>query len=340
MAGIKRVDMHRQDFLHKGAETALCEHYIAAGVVCSLSTNSEQVLNAARTTFLPLESPPAAVDFSMRLWVDGTDAARQAWPKPYVRGLDHMVFAGLDAHSSLLADLRTRRILGRFSPAMAADTSHWKSIIFPILLSIVAGSVGLVELHASCVAKDQLGLILLGPSQSGKSTLAMAFTEAGFQLLSDDRTFCSSAHGQLQAWGLPRPLKLRREAASWFDEFRGKEPTDVQNGERVFHFEPIQSGAAKCCFQLLVFLERHESPRFSMIPINRDDAKSRIEKDLMAETPDAIRKQLACLDELLSLPRYLLSYGGRPQVIAGRLATFFLNRREWHSAAGAKWVAS
>jgi hypothetical protein len=337
--------MRRQDFLHKDVETTLCEHYIAAGAVCSLSTNSEQVLKAARNTFLPLETPPAAVDFSMRFWVDGNDEARLPWPKPYVRGLDHMVFAGLDPRSSLLANLRTRRVLGRFSAAMAADTSHWKTIIFPILLSIVAGSVGLVELHASCVAKDQLGLILLGPSQSGKSTLAMAFTEAGFQLLSDDRTFCSLTHGQLQAWGLPRPLKLRREAASWFDDFRGHEPTDVQNGERVFHFEPKLKSAAKCNPQLLVFLERQEQCGFSVIPIKRNDARSRIEKNLMAEAPEAIRKQAGCIDELLFLPCCLLRYGGQPQVIADQLATFFLDRTEsqrpeCQSSAGARWRAS
>jgi hypothetical protein len=332
--------MRRQDFLHKDAETTLCEHYIAAGVVCSLLTNSEQVLKAARNTFLPLETPPAAVDFSMRFWVDGNNEAQLPWPKPYVRGLDHMVFAGLDANNSLLADLRTRRVLGRFSAAMAADTSHWKTIVFPILLSIVAGSVGLVELHAACVAKDQLGLILLGPSQSGKSTLAMAFTKAGFQLLSDDRTFCSLTRGQLQAWGLPRPLKLRLEAASWFDDLRGQEPTDIQNGERVFQFEPKQGSATKCNPQLLVFLERQEDSGFSVIPIRRDDARSRIEKDLMAESPEAIRKQAGCLDELLSVPRYVLQYGGSPRATADQLSTCFLNRREWQSAGGAKWRAS
>jgi hypothetical protein len=332
--------MRRQDFLHKDAETMLCEHYMAAGAVCSLSTNSEHVLTAARNTFLPLESAPSVVDFSMRFWVDGADAPQQRWPKPYVRGLDRMVFAGLDAYSSLLADLRTRRVIGRFSAAMAADTRHWKTIIFPMLLSIVAGSVGLVELHASCVAKDQLGLILLGPSQSGKSTLAMAFTGAGFQLLSDDRTFCSLTHGELQAWGLPRPLKLRPEAAFWFDDLRGQEPTEVQNGERVFHFKPKQESATKCKPQLLIFLERQEVCGFSLIPIKRGEARSRIERDLMAETPEAIRKQAGCTDELLSLPRCLLRYGGNPKVIADELATFFLNRPECQPSGGAKWEAS
>jgi hypothetical protein len=338
---LKQADfnMRRQDFLHRDVETGLCQHYLAAGAMCSLSTNCEQLLETARDTFLPVEMPQAPVDFSVRFWVDGAGVPQASWPKPYVRGLGHLVFVGFDSSSSMLADLRTRRVIGRFSLAMASDARYWKMVIFPMLLSIVAGSVGLVELHASCVAKDQRGLILAGPSRSGKSTLAMALTEAGFRLLSDDRTFCSSARGKLQAWGLPRPLKLRREAASWFEEFRDREPKDLQNGERVFHFEPKQRSIPKCEPQLLVFLERG-GRGFAMAPMKKSELRSRIEADLLAEVPDAIRKQAASLDELLSLPCCLLRYGGQPQEIAQRLAASFLSIPESQTSTGARWRTS
>jgi hypothetical protein len=324
--------MRRRDFLHKDAETPLSEGYVAAGAICSFSTNSEQLLEAARDTFLPVEMPPVSVDFSLRLWVDNADTARPPWPRPYVRGLGHLVFAGFDAGSSVLADLRTCRVIGRFSGAMAADATHWKRVIFPMLLSILAGSVGLVELHASCVARDQRGLILIGPSHSGKSTLAMALTETGFRFLSDDRTFCSLRQGRLSAWGLPRPIKLRREAATWFENFRNREPTDVQNGERVFHCEPNQAirkqHDPKCEPRLLVFLERQQGSGFYMSPMRCSEVRSRIEKELLAEAPEAVRNQAETINGLLSLPCYTLQYGGRPQVIAEQLASSFLNRSE------------
>jgi hypothetical protein len=334
--------MHHQDFLHKDAETTLCEHYMAGGAVCRLSTNSEELLETARDTFLPVESAQTTPDFSLRFWVDGAGTRPQSWPKPYVRGLDHLVFAGFDDRSSILADLRTRRVIGRFSTAIASDSRYWKTIIFPMLLSIMAGSVGIVELHASCVAKDKdhVGLILSGPSRSGKSTLAKALTEVGFGFLSDDRTFCSLTQGKLQAWGLPRPLKLRRDAASWFEEFRDREPTDVQNGERVFHCKPEHKAISKCEPRLLVFLERHERPEFSMTLMNRNEARSRLERDVLAETADAVRKQKKVLDELLSLPCSLLRYGGRPQAIAEQVAASFLNIRECQLPSGEKCRAS
>jgi hypothetical protein len=330
----------RQDFLHRDADTKLCEHYVAAGALCALSTNCEHLLEAARHTFVAHESSQAPVDFSMRFWVDGAGSGQGSWPKPYLRGLDHLVFAGFDAHNSMLADLRTRRVIGRFSTAMASDTRYWKTIIFPMLLSIMAGSLGLIELHASCVARNYSGLILAGPSRSGKSTLAMALAEAGFKLLSDDRTFCSLADGKLQAWGLPRPIKLRREAASWFEEFRGREPTDVQNGERVFHFEPPQPGARNCEPRLLVFLERQEQRGFSISPINENVARSRIEEDLLAEAPDALQKQARALDQLLSVPRVLLRYGGHPRKVAEQLSELFSSLPRCRTSEGAGWKAS
>lgn len=318
--------MTTRDFLRKDAETPLCERYMVAGTVFSFSTNSEQLLEAARDSFLPVKPPLVSVDFSVRFWVDPADSAQPPWPKPYVRGRDHLVFAGFDAGSSLLADLGARRVMGRFSTAMAADTTYWRTVIFPMLLSVLAGSVGLVELHACCVARDQRGLLLVGPSRSGKSTLAMALTEAGFRLLSDDRTFCSLKHDKLLAWGMLRPLKLRREAAAWFEEFRDREPSDVQNGELVFHCEPnLRFGREcfpECEPRILVFLERQQSSGFYMTRMRRSEARSRIEQDLMAEAPEAVQKQAETIDELLGLPCWRLQYGGRPQVIAERLRRY------------------
>jgi hypothetical protein len=318
--------MSRRGFLHKNVETPLCEHYIAAGALCSLTTNSEQLLEAARKTFLPLISLGGSVDFSLRFWVDDAATAAPPWPRPYVRGLGHLVFAGFETRSSLLANLRTRRVIGRFSTGMASDTRHWKMVIFPMLLSILAGSVGLVELHASCVASGQQGLILLGPSLCGKSTLAMALTKAGFKFVSDDRTFCSVKDGKLVAWGLPRPLKLRRDSGAWFDDFRDREPTDIQNGDLVFHFDPGLQRASQCEPRLLAFLERDESTDFEMTPMTCSQALSQIEQDLLAESPEALRVQEETLEQLLSVSSIMLRYGGRPQQVAEQLAASFFDK--------------
>ena len=314
--------MSSRDFLHQDVETNLCELYVAAGAVFSFFTNSEHLLEAARQTFRPAGKRSARVDFSVRFWVDDVNPELPPWPKPYVRGLNHLVFAGFSARSSMLADLHTHRVIGRFSPNMATDSKHWGMVVFPVLLSVLAGPLGIVELHASCVATRRRGMVLIGPSGSGKSTLALALTEQGSRLLSDDRTFCSLKHGKLSAWGIPRPLKLRREAALWFEGFRGREPLDVQNGENVFHWDrhlKLNGDSHECEPRLLVFLERHQHSGFHMSSINRTEARSRIERDLLAEAPDAVLKQAETIDGLLTLPCRRLRFGGRPQSVAQQL---------------------
>jgi HPr kinase/phosphorylase len=54
-------------------------------------------------------------------------------------------------------------------------------------------------LHGSCVAVQGRGLLILGPSGSGKSSLAMRLLSLGAGLVSDDRTALCVERGRLIA---------------------------------------------------------------------------------------------------------------------------------------------
>lgn len=54
-------------------------------------------------------------------------------------------------------------------------------------------------LHASCVAVEGRGLLILGPSGSGKSSLALRLLSLGAGLVADDRTQIATAQGRLIA---------------------------------------------------------------------------------------------------------------------------------------------
>jgi hypothetical protein len=316
--------MRPPDFLHKDAETKLCEHYIAAGALCSLSTNSERVLDAARNTFHAAGVQPSPVDFRLRFWVDDAEASQPPWPKPYVRGLDHLVFAGFDEGSSMLADLRTCCVIGRFSAGMAADLEYWQSVIFPMLLTVVSASVGIAELHCACVAKEQDGVLLAGPSGSGKSTLALALCQQGFGFLSDDRTFCSLERAQIQSWGMPTPLKLRPEATLWFDELRKERLTDMRSGGPALWLEPEQIIGVKrvrqCRPTSLIFLDRRDTSEFRLSSMSSREALSRLESELTMELPEAAARRSRTLKGVVDLPCWLLEYGGQPQLVARQIS--------------------
>ena len=44
-----------------------------------------------------------------------------------------------------------------------------------------------MQIHASCAAREGHGVLLLGPSGSGKSDLLLRLLDRGFALVADDR---------------------------------------------------------------------------------------------------------------------------------------------------------
>lgn len=321
--------MRSPDFLHKDAETKLCEYYVAAGAPCRLLTNSEHVLQAAREAFLPVDSAVDPIAFSMRFWVDDTTPSQPPWPKPYVRGSGHLIFAGFDEVSSVLTNLRTRQIIGRFSPVMAADRSYYKTVIFPMLLTIVSATVGIAELHCACVANNEDAVLLVGQSGAGKSTLSLALSQQGFGFISDDRTFCSLENGDVYVWGLPTRVKLRGEALHWFRELQPSHTSDVQNGGAEVWLEPQTLSSVGCTRRALVrsaiFLERVDTRGFRLSPLSSTEALNRLTPDLMTELPDAVAKRSETITRIVQRPCWLLRYGGPPQWIASQIVHHLAN---------------
>ena len=65
--------------------------------------------------------------------------------------------------------------------------------------------------HATCVAIAKRGLLIVGPSGSGKSALGLALMALGAQLVSDDRTELCNKAGILVAQ-CPAPIRGLIEA--------------------------------------------------------------------------------------------------------------------------------
>ena len=319
--------MKASDFFRRGAETPLHATVMTAGVHCRIRTNSSSILAAAQSSFLSCPTSSETPQISARLWIDNESRSQFPLPKPYVRGLDHLVFAAFDPSSSILVDLNKKHALGRFSRDLEFDSQFWKSIFFPIFMSVIGGSIGVAELHGSCVVKNKRGLFLLGSSHSGKSTLATAFAFAGFEFLSDDRVYCAVRNGTLQAWGIPNFLKLRPEAQSWFPELKLAKTVNSLDGEPAVLLKPeLQSNiksAQHCEPAMLIFLDQQKSDCFDLSEASRSDVAQWVDRELMAEPWSAIEEQRKVVDQLSRISCWHLHYGGNPAAIAARLTNHF-----------------
>lgn len=315
--------INTNDFLRTGAEIPFQEHFVAAGIVCKLATNAASILAAARQTFLPIAVRPADADIDLRFWVDASLTSGPPWPKPYFRGLDHLVYAGFDGENSLLMDLRGRRAIGRFSPAMAEDYQYWDTVIFPSLMSVLGVASGVVGLHCGCVVRDGNGILLCGGSGSGKSTLAFAMAQGGFSFLSDDWTYFHRRNGQLRAWGLTKRLKLLTEATQFFPELNTFRPVTAVNGERAYELDVDSVGltrARHCEPRWVVFLERNPDARIGLLRVSSPEATRRLAEDVLPEPPGMPGPDLSVIESLAARSCRRLRFSGPPWVVCNAIA--------------------
>lgn len=314
------------DFLRKNAPTPWTERYLVAGVLTAIATNSQNILKAARESFCPVQDVRTGPLMHWRFWVDPHGNSQPPWPKPFFRGMDHLIFAGLHEDSSMLIDLQTRRVIGRVSPALAADESRWRTVIFPNLVTLLGAAVGVTDLHCACVVRDEAGILLAGGCGAGKSTLSLALARQGFGFLSDDCTFFSKYDGEIRAWGLIPRLKLLTDASVFFPELAGMQPAITENGEPAFEIDTENDlgipRSRSCRPEQLVFLERTSRPDFVFTRMPAEEALLHLQENLLADTPEALEAQLELIGQLVERGCWQMQYGEAPDVVAQKLAEF------------------
>jgi len=310
------------DFLRKNEPTPYTQNFLVAGVPFRISSNFRPIFEIAQQTFWRAHTPEIVPAFSIRLWVDRHNESAPPWPQPYLRGNERLVYASFAPGNFLLVDLATRRIVARLSPAMANDCEHWTRVIFPMLMSVIAGSIGLAEVHCACVARNGRGMLLAGPRCSGKSTLAVTLGLLGLDVISDDRTFCA-ASGHLVAWAPLADFKLREDAIRWFPDLdlalagrAGAEgirfaPETVPFLNRLQQCEPCE----------LIFLEP-KVRGFQLTEISPAEVRARLTSELLPEDLRGAERELV-ISALSRLPAARLQYAQDPLTVARKLISQF-----------------
>lgn len=79
---------------------------------------------------------------------------------------------------------------------------------------------GLFFLHAGCVAWGQKGILLIGPTRAGKTTLSLLAVRAGFRFLSDEQPLLGLRNNRIWAYAFPRRIRLRPSLAAAIPELR------------------------------------------------------------------------------------------------------------------------
>ena len=121
-------------------------------------------------------------------------------------------------------------------------------------------------LHAACVVRNGLGIVLCGDSGAGKSTLAYACARRGWTLVSDDSLHALPGHGTTIA-SFSSTIHLRGPVRAMFPELCSEQLGIAPNGKQALTILPAQrrfQTARTATVERTIFLSRRSgSPRFS-----------------------------------------------------------------------------
>jgi hypothetical protein len=148
--------------------------------------------------------------------------ARRRKPTPPLMSL----FSGTDSLGGATASSNfmvvspaQRSALMAVSPTMLKFPYHvrYEFIEFAVL-TLAARCQGLVPLHAACVGEAGRGIVLVGSSGSGKSTVTLHCLLEGLQILSEDSVYVEPR--TMLATGIANFLHLRRDSLHWLGKTR------------------------------------------------------------------------------------------------------------------------
>ncbi|MGC1522886.1 MAG: hypothetical protein WA803_15205, partial [Steroidobacteraceae bacterium] len=157
----------------------------------------------------------------VNLWLtSGRGRFNRAEPPPLLMISGAGLLGGAtDAANLVVISPDQRAALVQVSPQMLRFSYHTRyELIEFAVFTLAARAQQLVPLHAACVGQGGRGILLLGPSSSGKSTVSLHCVLNGLDFLSEDSVFVSP--DTMLATGVANFLHVRTDSLAWLGRSR------------------------------------------------------------------------------------------------------------------------
>jgi hypothetical protein len=317
----------------KNPDSLRCSSKLSfAGAICELTTNSRilgEILSDS-TDVLVEDSKPV---FTMEIIVEEDQEILAG--APHFRGMHHLVIATFGVANVFVFDLLRRHVRARITHSIANDRRFWQQKMLPIMTGVMGSSIGVLPMHAACLASEGSGLLIAGKSGAGKSTLSAALAINGFDFISDDWTYLSRRQGRLSAYGTSAPMKLLPDAHRHFELLSSEPLARSMSGELAYGVDArVVFGATvarRCDPRWLIFLERFSGRGSEFVRLRKLDAQAYLESSverLPAQLIEARAARANIIDVVSRLPSWTFRYGGSPQYAALELRAFVETRRQ------------
>ena len=143
---------------------------------------------------------------------------------------------------------------------------------FLIVLLVLLRNYGLYGLHANAVVRDGVGVLIVGPSGAGKTTLTLSLMRDGWHYLSDDALMLRNSTRYVEALALRRGFSLTRKTVAFFPEILSPHTEDeyLSDGKLALEIESVFPGKhiAACVPRAIVFPQVTNVERSRLEPLD------------------------------------------------------------------------
>ena len=243
------------------------------GFPVEISSNSEIVLRIANESWGAFEQRFDRPPICIQIGIIGDGMAEQP-PVPVCRVQQHLFSFVADEENYGLIDMIQGFCCIWLTHAAIKDRSYLRhfylecAIVCPIATRFTTG------VHAGCVSRDGVGVLLCGDSGAGKSTLSYACAKAGWTYITDDASYIVHGDADLRVVGNCHQVRFRPAAGAFFPEIECGEVTQragtgkpsIELSPRALNISFAQSANVK----YLVILNRREGFNASLRPYSKD----------------------------------------------------------------------
>ncbi|XRD89784.1 serine kinase [Dyella nitratireducens] len=249
-------------------------------------------------------------------------------------GMD-LLFGVINAANYVVISPRQRQALVVASEDMLAFPYHLRYELIEFAVFVLAARcLGLVPLHAACVGREGRGVLLLGDSGAGKTTLALHGLLEGMEFLSEDAVFVQTE--SMLATAVTNYVHVKNDALRFVDDAKAQrwisESPVIRRRSGVEKFEAdVRSGhgrLAKAPLKLVgaVFVssEMTDDPDALLRPVPKGDIAARLDADQAYAAGQA--GWLPFQQKLVQMGMHELRRGGHPRASVEALSDL-LDRR-------------
>jgi hypothetical protein len=196
------------------------------GAACRFESDSRELLRLVDAAYAGVPAhrlSHASPELRIRLLLNSPPARQRRGEPPGVRMLSgNRLLGGTTSDSSwVILSPQEHAALVVLSPTMLRFPYHvrYEYIEFAIF-TLAARVQKLIPLHAACVGRAGRGVLVMGASGSGKSTVALHSLLHGLEFVAEDAVFVAA--DTLQATGIANYLHIGNDSLHWLERSRDR----------------------------------------------------------------------------------------------------------------------